>query len=266
MSDLVQDGLLAWVERGERGLGGEAVELLRQEWRPRVQRWLQSPGEDEVDEVLDEALIALCAFEPGQRPRALAPSEAVSPAAWRRQVLKNHLIDRGRRRGRRDHAERGMAAGLSNAAEAETWRRERQQRAEPHGSNSRYTIGIREVVPEVALVSPEAIELRGMRHDVLRALPTLAVRRRVLLLLALRGDPSPFAADLATELHEPEEEVLARIQTALSAPHDGGHEHLSLAMIRVIWPQEHASKAREAARKNLERAIQDIRLKLELSA
>ena len=255
MSDVGQEGLLAWVERGDRARGGDALDQLAREWRPRVLRFLQSPAADEVEEVLEEALCALCVVEPGQRPRALAPDDAGNPAAWRRRVLRNFLIDRSRRGGRRRHAERGLALGLSNEAEAEAWRANRSG-----GANRPDAPELRDAPPPTPQVSaPVALELAALRHDVLRALPALAVRRRALLLLALGGDPSPFAGELAAALREDEACVLGRIHEALDAPHDGEHDHLSLAMIRVIWPNEPMNAARETARKSLERAIGDVR-------
>ena len=264
MSDRIQEDLLAWVLRGDRARGGAALDALAREWRPRVMRFLVAPGPDEVEEVLDEALCALGMADPGQRPRALAPDDVESAPAWRRQVLRHYLIDRSRKRGRRRHAEQGMALGLSNAAEAEAWRSDRTERgsADPAPSGA---IPLREVVAPAPLsTSSEQIELGAMRLDVLRVLPSLAVRRKVLLLLALGGDPSPFCRALADALGENEADVYARVQAALTAPHDGAHEHLSDAMIRVIWLNEPLAKARDTARKNLERAVSDIRQKLGL--
>lgn len=269
MSDQIQEDLLAWAVRGDRTRGGAALDALAREWRPRVLRFLVAPSPDEVEEVLDEALCALAIAEPGQRPRAVAPEATESAPAWRRQVLRNYLIDRSRKRGRRRHAEQGMALGMSNAAEAEAWRADRNERsgADPSPSGA---IPLREVVasatPSTRSASPEQVELGGMRLDVLRVLPSLAVRRKVLLLLALGGDPSPFCHELADAVGEHEADVYARIQVALTAPHDGAHEHLSDAMIRVIWPDEPLAKARDTARKNLERAVSDIRQKLGLKA
>lgn len=248
MLDIIQDDLRAWITTGDRARGGRAIDALANEWRPRVRNFLRAPSEVEVEEALSDALSTLCVAPRGGRPRALAPDDAESPAAWRRRVLRNHLIDKLRRRDRRRHAERGEALGLSPAAEADAWRTDRAALAQQ-----------KQAPPEASGDAADDAELKLMRHQVVRALPELPIRYRVVMMLALGMDPSPFVSELADALREDEAPVQGRVAEALRAGHDGGSEHLSLPMIRVLWPREAEAQARESARKALERARNRLR-------
>ena len=250
MSDLVQEDLRAWA-RGDRSRGDAVITALTREWRPRVARFLQAPSPDEVEEVLQEALVALALSHQGRPPRALAPDDAPHPAAWRRTVLQRHLVDRSRYRGRRRHAEQGEALGLSPRAEAERWR------ARKAGLS---------LVSEVASPPPaqderalDLTELALRRRDALRVLPGLPVRRRALLLLALGGDPTPFAGELAQDLRCDPVALLGRLSAALDPPPTD--DPPTPDQIRVIWPDPPLKT--EAARKTLERAVADLRALLE---
>lgn len=81
MPDTIQDDLRAWITTGDRARGGQALDALAKEWRPRVRNFLRAPSEDEVEEALSDALNTLCVAPAGERPRALAPDDAEAPAA-----------------------------------------------------------------------------------------------------------------------------------------------------------------------------------------
>ena len=254
MADAIQDDLRAWVVDDDQDRGGRALDALYREWRPRVRRFLASPSADEVEEVLQEAMEALCIPEPGQSPRALAADDVLSPSAWRRTVLRNHLVDRSRRWGRRRHAEQAMGEGLEPAEEKLRWRERRGGQDAPAAAS----LTEARPVPPPAPEPPVDLDLGLQRAEVLERLPGLAVRRRVVLALGLGADPSPWAEALAGELREEPEEVLARMQAAVSDPDPPG-EGLSDSAVRVCWPGGTLAKAREAARKALERAVEDMR-------
>lgn len=263
MSDEVQGHLRAWVLEGDRQRGNKAVDAIAREWRPRVRNLLQNPSEDEVEDVLADALGTLCVAERGQLPRAMAPEHAESPAAWRRRVLKNFMFDRFRRQGRRRHAELGEMLGLSPETEAEAWREDRARL--PQEAKRRQEAPKAAPLPE--LVSPDdGVELGQLRHRLMEVLPDLTIRYRVVMMLALGMDPSPFVPELADALHVDEAVLQNRVSIALSAPAEGGSEYLSLAKMRVLWPTEPEENARESARKNLERGINSLISQLRLSA
>lgn len=249
MRDELQEHLEAWYLRRDRGAGNQAADALAREWRPRVRYFLQSPSEDEVEEVLAEAIGALMVAEPGERPKVLAPEDADSPAAWRRRVLRNHLFDKHRRQGRRRHAERGVVLDLAPQAEAEAWKQDRKRVFDPE---------LKAPVRAVESPAEDRVDLAWRREQIARVLPKVAIRRRVLIMLALGFDPRPFVVELADALREDEAELLRRIDEAESTPPDGAHEQLSTAMMRVLYPTEDGAKMREAARKALERGQEDL--------
>ncbi|MCK6504451.1 hypothetical protein L6R53_13790 [Myxococcota bacterium] len=252
--DPIQEDLRAWHEAGDRRRGDRALDALYREWRPRVRRFLASPSPEEVEEWLHEAMEALCLPAPGQRPRALLVDDEGSPAAWRRTVLRNFLVDRSRRWGRRRHAEQALGEGLEPAEEKARWRARRG------GPAAAADLGLTEPrpAPPPPPAGPPDLDLGLRRAEVLARLPALAVRRRVVLALALGADPSPWAEALARELGEPPEAVLARMEAARSDPAPPG-EGLPDMAVRVCWPDPPLAKAREAARKALERAVEDLR-------
>lgn len=266
MPDAIQDDLSAWVHEGDPAAGERAVEALADEWRPRVRRFLRSPSPQEVEDWLAGALEALCLSVDGKEPRALAPEGVSSPIGWRRRVLKNHLVDVFRKERRRRHAREGMARGWSPQVEAERWRQEKPEK-EAARKAARKVIPIREDIevppPPTPSADPrEAIAGLDRRERVLALLPALAVRRRVLILLAMDGDPTPFLEELAEELGEDPTDTAARMERALLSPHDGSHDYLSEAKVRAVYPHGDLRDAREAARKALARAVADLRKKL----
>jgi len=261
MGDAIQDDLSAWAHQGDLAAGDRAVNALARAWRPRVRRFLQAPSEDEVEEWLAEALVALCAMkkegEGPAAPRALAPPEVTSPERWRRRVLQNHLISQTRKASRRRHAERGMMRGWSPGVERERWRHEQERRGE--------VIPLRDPVEAPPPPAPKndprpQIERLGRRDRVVRALPALTVRRRVLVVLAMGGDPSPFAEELADALGEDPADTTRRIERALNTPFDNTHDYLSEAIVRVLYPHHPSlTQAQNTAYHALMRGAADLR-------
>jgi len=254
VADAIQSDLVAWTVRGDRPAARRAIAALAVEWRPRVAAFLGHAATDRVDEELQAAVVALCVAEAGP-PRVLAPPEVTNPRAWRLRVLKNHLVDRARRVGRRAHAERAAGAGHAPQVEAELWRnRKVAGPAAPLG-----------VLRDDAPPAPEeALWWAEARARVVAALPTLAPRRAMIAALALGVDPLPLVPRLARELEEPPEDVAARVRSAVGggAPPGEPRDGPSDAMVRVIYPTEPLPKARESARKALERALSDLRARV----
>lgn len=255
MEDAIQSDLEAWTSRGERPAGRRAVAALMSEWRPRVAAFLGQPAADRVDEELQAALVALCVAESGP-PRALAPPDVANPRAWRLRVLKNHLVDRARRQGRRAHAERAAGAGHAPHVEAEVWRNRRAA-----GPQAPLEV-LRE---EAAPAAEEAVWWSEARSRVVAALPGLAPKRAMIAALTLGVDPLPLVPALARELDEAVEDVAERARSATmpNLPPGEARDGPSDAMVRVIYPTEPLPKARESARKALERALVDLRARLE---
>lgn len=259
MSDAVQEFLLA-VQRGEGGpVVSDGYDALAREWRPRVRRFLANPSEAEVDDWLSAAMMELVVEQRDGIPRALAPADAGNPVAWRRRVLRNHLIDRARKNGLRRNAEETLRDGGDAALAAQRWE-DRKQRSVPGPADPRdagltdaHGAGKRPVAAHED--DPRDMDRRAV-WSVLDRLPIL---RAVILVLAMRGDPSPFAAALAAHLDEPEPRVLDRIRYALWAPPDHAHDLLTMAMVRVAWPDGDDAKALDTARKALARALKDVR-------
>ena len=256
MTDRVQVALQAMCEGHAGPSVSDALDELAREWRPRVRRFLQSPSPDEVEEWLADAMLALVVepYKDGTR-RALAPDGADSPKAWRRKVLQRFLIDRARYRGRRRHVEQAARDGLSPEDEKAQWQADKERRMARRRAPEAAVV---EVAAPVEVV--DASDPRGMeRRAVWAVLPQLPVLRAVILVLALRGDPSPLAERLAAELDEAVEAVLHRVAVALAAPPDHVHDLLTMAMVRVGWPEGPERKALDAARKALSRAQSQVR-------
>ena len=262
--DAIQDGLRAWAEQGDRRRGGDAWDALVREWRPQVLRFLRGPSPEEVEDVLGEALLALAAVgREGDAPRALAPEGVDSMKAWRRKVLRHFLIDRSRKLARRRHAVKGVVEGWSPKAEREEWRRVQEDRESPSTDNpGADDPSVHRAAVAAGELSPEAITQRrellaSRRSLVMDVLPELPVRRRVVLMLALSGDPSKFAAELSRKLREDVVDVQGRIDIALHSPPFPDHERLSLERVRVCWPNSPERTARDTARRTLARAVLD---------
>jgi len=238
----------------------DCFQQLCNEWRPQIRKFLLSPSAEEIQDTLQSALLQLALPASTSPPRAMAPRDATNPRAWRRTVLKNWLKDTLRGKRRRDHAQRGVAQEWSPSTEKQEWRRERNERAGVLKPNTSLTE--REAPRTSGIPSDDVSVWLDSRRQLIAMIPTLPVRRRVLLLLALNGDPTPFADDLAALLDEDPSDVLARIHHATSSPHDGGHDYLSEAMVRVVYPPpKPLDAAKEAARKALANTIRDLRTK-----
>ena len=256
--DPVQTFLLA-IQSGERGRHlSDGYDRLAREWRPRVRRFLRSPSPDEVEDWLSEAMIKLVVEIPEGRGqmRALAPLGSANPKGWRSTVLVNFLRDEARRRGRRRHVEQAFLAGMDADEEQARWNASKKERAgAPDPARTLVASG-----PPRALAVVEADEERVLERaavfSVVRELPVL---RAVVLVLVLDGDPSPLAEALAAVRGEPVEDVLARIEVALTAAPDHVHDYLTMAQVRVGWPDGADHAALDSARNALARARRDVR-------
>ena len=250
---VVDGDLVREVVYGDSQAKERAVRLLQAEWRPRIRRMLQNPGDEEIDDLFQSALVALCLpSTSGASPRALAGPDVRDPRAWRLKVLKNFVRDRLRHQGRRAHAEVYAGVDIHKAVEAKSWR-ERKAGNTIHAPKPPPSASSTE--GEEALL---AHNLKAGRRDKLRDLaPSLVISRRVILLLCAGMDPSPFAEELAQKLQEPPNNTQSRIQRALADKEP--EELLSMPRVRVPWPQGDAVMAKENARKALERALNDIR-------
>lgn len=260
MHDTIQEDLAAY-QAGDREAGERALRALMQEWRPMVRRRLRNPGADEVDAWLQEMLEKLALPNSHGQIRALAPPGASSPYYWRARVLHRALIDGFRKKGRRTHLLQGFASGDSPATEQQRWRAAKEARV------SREPLSLTDPVapqapPPASPEPPPFAQTVQMRRAVLKVVDQLVIRRRVILMLALRANPVAHAAELARELSEDPTDTEARMAAALSSRPDGTHKVLTMPMVRVPWPTEPDDKARESARKNLERAMRDVRFKL----
>jgi len=233
-----------------------AIDGLARDWRRRVRRFLQQPSPEEVEDLLQGALLALVLPRDGGEPRVLAPPGG-SPTAWRRRVLKNWLIDQVRSKRRQDHLRKGVARGWAPATEKEVWRREKAVRQGAPGPGLRLVASPQE---PVGPSSEDWADVVRWRRRVVSMLPELPVRRRVLVAMAMGADPTPFATELAVALDEGTAAVLSRMHVALTEPHDANHDYLSQPMVRVVYPEpKPLGAAREAARKALDNAIVDLK-------
>ncbi len=244
-----------------------ACDALCQEWRPRIRRFLAGPSTEEVEDALQDAILALVLSPDGGAPKALAGAEVARPQAWRRRVLQNHLCSAGRYAGRRRHAESAQVQGLSPSAEKREWARRKQERerlATTLGDRRRQLLNDpidRHHAPPLRGDAGEAeaqLHLEARRHSLWPLLPELAIQRRVIVALSLRFDPTPFAEELARKRAEPVAEVLHRIGDALAAAMSGREEPPTAAAAAVVWPDGDRAKARESARKAQERGILDL--------
>lgn len=255
--DDVQSDLVAWLREEDRERGERAVRALVAEWRGRVRHFLCAPAEEEVDDVLQDAILTLC--HPDE-PRVLAPEGARSPKAWRTTVLRNFLVDRHRKRERMRHLEWAAQMGWSRATERASWQSRKQRRDAREPSRDEPM----RVASPAESYEPDPLEpilARRRRALVVRAAYELAPRRAALILLALGADLGPIVPALAHALEDSVERVAARIRRAQrQGPASDGY--LTLPMIRVVHPHEPEARATEAARKTLSRAVQDLRERL----
>lgn len=252
MRDVVEEDLILGLARGDKRLQGRFFDTISREWRPRIARLLQRPSAEEVEDLLHDALMALClptAERP--RPRVLAPPDAQNPKAWRAKVLTNFVRDRLRHRGLRAHVEAYAGRDLDHGIVKEAWRQRKaggESTPPPEPSAAPSIDGEGEAL--------QLVELRRQRALVIELASKQAIRRRMILLLAINSDPSAHAEELSDELDEAVTATLERIERALQSPDE---DPPSLPRVRVPWPVEPEAKARESARKALERAITTLR-------
>lgn len=256
--DPVQTFLIA-LKNGERGRHlSDGYDRLAREWRPRVRRFLRTPSPDEVEEWLSEALVELVVKTPQGKTtmRALAPLGSSNPKGWRSTVLLNFLRDEARKRGRRRHAEQAYQAGMDADEEQARWNASKEERAGTKDlTRTLVTAGPPRSLPVVDADERRILE----RAAVFSAVKEIAVLRAVVLVLVLDGDPSPLAEALADVRGEPVEDVLARIRVALEAEPDHVHDYLTMAQVRVGWPDGPDHSALDSARNALARAKNDVR-------
>ncbi len=252
MSDVVEEDLVLGLARGDKRLQARFFDNLSREWRPRIARLLQRPSAEEIEDLLHDALVALClptADRP--RPRVLAPPDAQNPKAWRAKVLANFIRDRLRHRGLRAHVEAYAGRDIDHGVVKEAWRQRKaggESAPPPEPSATPSIDGEGEAL--------QLVELRRQRALVIELAAKQAIRRRMILLLAINADPSAFAEELSVELAEDVLFTLQRVGLALVSPVE---DPPSLPRVRVPWPVEPEAKARESARKALERAIVSLR-------
>lgn len=252
MRAVLEEDLVLGLARGDKRLQRRFFDAVSDEWRPRIWRLLQRPSAEEVDDLLHDALLALCLpTKDRPQPRVLAPPDARSPKAWRAKVLANFVRDQLRRRGLRAHVEAYAGRDLDPNIVKEAWR---QRKATKESAPP----------PELSVERAEdgegdtlhLIELRRQRDLIITLAGEQAIRRRMILLLAIDADPSAHTEALSKELVEAVTETQGRVELALKSPVE---DPPSLPRVRVPWPVEPEPKARESARKALERAIQGLR-------
>ncbi|MEY3212450.1 MAG: hypothetical protein RIT28_2931 [Pseudomonadota bacterium] len=255
MSDGIEEDLVLGLTRGDKRLQARFFDNISREWRPRIRRLLLHPSEEEVNDLLHDALMALCLpTSERPRPRVLAPADAKNPKAWRGKVLTNFIRDRLRHRGLRAHVEAYAGRELDKEVAQSAWRRRKERgEADPLPEPD----GPRSVHVEEGLLHLD--ELRRRRDLVIELAAQQVIRRRMILLLAINADPSAFAEALSVELVEDVVFTLERIVLAMASPVE---DPPSLPRVRVPWPVEPEAKARESARKALERAITTLRAAL----
>lgn len=247
MDPIVED-LTRYAEEDDRQAHGRALDALSREWRPVLRRQAAEAPPEELEDRLQQALLELAVKDAHGRIRALASTEGSDHQKYRITVLRNWLRDHWRRRNRRAHAEKAVAAGLSPQTEKQQWRNRRE--APPM-----------QVVEVAHAPPPEIPELHGLldkRQALLASLHTVPIRGRVLVLLAIGADATHHAEALAKAIHDSPEVVTRRMHAASRAPHDHQHDYLSGAMVEVVYPTGDPEKNRESARKALERAMRDL--------
>ena len=256
--DQVQLWLVEYSTKGDRQAHGQAVDALYREWRPRLRNFPGQVSPEELDELLQTAVTELAVIQEGKL-RALAPPHAQNPGSWRATVLKNWWRDTIRKKRRRDHVRTSVEEGWSPQVGQDQWNLEREQRqlggAE---ANVEQTIEVRRSGTEGDRAHEDLAERIGNRHAILVELPKLPVRRAVLIIMAMKGDPIPFAQALADELDEPVEQVVERMHLADEGAHDQAHDYLTQAMVDVVYPPGSAANPRAAALRALNYAIKDL--------
>jgi hypothetical protein len=241
MRDQAQELLLRWHLHKDLRAAAEVFVLLKQEWAPRVARFLHRSTDDpDTEQVLSDLLIELLVPADGRPPRALAPDDHERPDLWRSRVLTNALINHYRRQKAYSSATQAAAYELTAAA-----RRELRDAGQPISALPRPSA-------EVANVE-DIVALRQMREAVVVRLPRLKVRRRVALALALAMDITPWLTELAGDLGEPVSQVRRRAAAAWQRP-DASEEK-----IRVLQPDQDLAQAQDAFRKLVHCAAEDMK-------
>ncbi len=220
--DPLDRSLRAWLLEG--GAPDAPLEALCREWRPILHGLLPA---DQVEDALQDAILELVL---AGAHRVLAGDDVQNAQAWRRRVLKNHIIDRQRKTSRRLHAELAGRKGLDAAEEREAWRRKKA------GGEGVEALAERPMV-EADETPILRIQTRQERAHVEQALPTLPPSSALLLALLLDLPGEPFVEPLARQQKEKPEVLRARVREAQRALREEGKEPLPLALARVFGPE-----------------------------
>lgn len=220
--DPLDRSLRAWLLEG--GPPDAPLEALCREWRPILHGLLTA---DQVEDALQDAILELVL---AGAHRVLAPADAQNARAWRRRVLKNHVIDRRRKLSRRLHAELAARKALDAAEEREAWRRRKA------GGEGVEALAERPAV-QVDETPILRIQTQQERAQVEQALPKLPPSSALLLALLLDLPGEPFVEPLARQQKEEPDALRARVREAEQALQDQGKEPLPLALARVFGPK-----------------------------
>lgn len=221
--DHLQQLLSDWL-RGSRKAGLPAVEVARDEWRGQVRAFLRStPFSTQWEDVLETLVVDLLKPQFGGRPRALAPADAGAPAAWRRRVVRNALLDWRKAEQRRD-------AGIELV----------------RGSLASESGG-----PSGAALELDA--LLDARSRVRCLIPRLKPRTRLIVGYLSGFDLVIYATELALELEIDE--------GALAAVLSRGGSRRSDDLLPLLFPGRGVGP--DALRKVVERALDEVRALLD---
>lgn len=220
--DPLDRSLRAWLLEG--GPPDAPLEALCREWRPVLYGLLPA---DQVEDALQDAILELVL---AGAHRVLAPADARNVRAWRRRVLRNHIIDRQRKTSRRFHAELAARKALDSAEEREAWRRKKAGGEGVEALDERPAVQIDET-PVLR------IQTQQERAQVEQALPQLPPSSALLLALLLDLPGEPFVEPLARQQKERPGALRARVREAERALREEGKEPLPLALARVFGPE-----------------------------
>lgn len=251
MSDPVDQDLRAWHDSGDQAAGTRALHALNQEWRPRIRRLLHHPSNEEVEDLLNEALLQLALSRDGEHPRALC-NEARSPKAYRTTVLKNFVRDALRKGGTARNFRKVLHAGLNMRVGSQL---NNEAKAARRAGNNAPVRELPSARPEDVASDPNTLvsELEMMRRTMVHLLPKLSIRRRVILAVSADIDPTPWVDELARDL----ERNATELATQLEAARNVNEEPPSRPLIVAMWG-EFTAQTSDAARKTLSRAKADI--------
>lgn len=220
--DTLDRSLREWLLEG--GRADAPLEALCREWRLVLSGLLPA---DCVEDALQDAILELVL---AGAHRVLAPESVENARAWRRKVLKNHLIDRQRKTSLRLHAELAAKKGLDPAEEREAWRRKKAGGEGVEALAERRVLGADEE-------AVERVQIQQQRALVEQALAMLPPSSAVLLALLLDLPSEPYLDPLARARKEEPDVLRARVREAERVLRVEGKEPLPLALARVFDPE-----------------------------